>query len=72
MSTSQEATAERLVRENREYRKLHEKHRTFEERLDSLNARQFLTEDEKREVVALKKQKLSLKDRMAEIAREHR
>ena len=61
---------ERLVHENEEYRRLLEKHRNFEERLERLNARHFLNDEEKVEAITLKKQKLALKDRMAEIARE--
>ena len=62
--------AETLARESPEYRRLYQKHRLFEERLAKLNARPFLNEQEKVEAVKLKKQKLALKDRMAEIARQ--
>jgi len=62
--------ADVLARESPEYRRLSEKHRLFEERLEKLNARPFLSEQEKVEAVNLKKQKLALKDRMAEIARD--
>lgn len=61
---------DRLVREHEEYRRLYEKHRSFEERLDKLNNRLFLSDEEKVEAITLKKQKLVLKDRMAEIAKE--
>src|SRR5262245_39515580 len=70
MPISQDPFKERLVRENDEYRRLFERHRTFEERLEKLNARHFLSDEEKLEAITLKKQKLALKDRMAEIARE--
>ena len=69
MPISQEPYRERLVRENDEYRRLFEKHRSFEERLEKLNARHILNDEEKVEAVTLKKHKLALKDRMAEIAR---
>lgn len=59
-----------LTRESPEYRRLSKKHRLYEERLAKLNARPFLNEQEKVEAVKLKKQKLALKDRMAEIARQ--
>lgn len=71
MPISQDPFKERLVRENEEYRRLFERHRNFEERLEKLNARHFLSDEEKFEAITLKKQKLALKDRMAEIAREH-
>jgi len=70
MSIPVEAVLERLVREHEEYRRLYEKHRSFEERLQKLNTRLFLNDEEKVEAVTLKKHKLALKDRMAEIARE--
>ena len=60
-----------LARENEEYRRLREKHHGFEERLAALNAKAFLTEQEKLESARLKKEKLHLKDRMAAIAREY-
>jgi uncharacterized protein YdcH (DUF465 family) len=60
-----------LVRENEEFRRLHEKHKGFEERLAALNGKVFLTEQEKLESTKLKKEKLLLKDRMAAIARDY-
>ncbi len=70
MSTSKDSLKERLIRENEEYRTLLEKHRDFEKQLDKLNSRNYLSDDEKVEATKLKKQKLVLKDRMAEIARK--
>ncbi|HKY33375.1 MAG TPA: YdcH family protein [Candidatus Polarisedimenticolia bacterium] len=70
MPMSVDAVRERLVRENEEYRRLFEKHQSFEERLQSLNARLFLSDEEKVEAITLKKHKLALKDRMAQIAKE--
>jgi uncharacterized protein len=63
--------SERLSRENDEYRRLLEKHRTFEEKLEKLNARHILSDEEKVEAITLKKHKLALKDRMAEMIRQH-
>jgi hypothetical protein len=62
---------EALTRDNEEYRRLREKHRGFEDRLDSLNAKTFLSEDEKIEAHRLKKEKLLIKDRMTAIARNY-
>lgn len=70
MPIDQEAVKDRLVRDNDEYRRLFERHRTFEEKLEQLNARHFLSDEEQVEAITLKKQKLALKDRMAEILRE--
>ena len=69
MPLSQDVDSECLARENAEYRELVETHRLCEEKLDKLNDRHFLSESERVEAVQLKKQKLALKDRMAEIAR---
>lgn len=62
---------ERLVRENEEYRRLHEKHQGFEQRLADLNGKMFLSDQEQQETMRLKKEKLRLKDRMALIARDY-
>ncbi len=70
MSISRDALSDRLAQENEEYRRLLDKHRSFEQRLQLLNARHFLSDEEKVEAITIKKRKLALKDRMAEIARE--
>jgi len=66
-----EEVRELLTRENEEYRRLREKHQGFEDRLDSLNSKAFLSEQEKLETSRLKKEKLHLKDRMTAIARDY-
>ena len=71
MPISQLSIEEILVRDNPEYRELHQKHRSFEEKLEKLTSRNFLSDEEKFEATTLKKQKLALKDRMAEIAKRH-
>ena len=52
-----------------EQRRLIEKHRKCEERLGELRGRLFLSDEEKREEVNLKKQKLLLKDRIEILGR---
>ncbi|MFQ5700917.1 MAG: YdcH family protein [Acidobacteriota bacterium] len=69
MPLTQDLLKERLERDNTEYRELADKHRDYERRLDRLYDRHFLTDAERIEAARLKKQKLALKDRMAEIAR---
>ena len=69
MPISQDTLSERLVHENEEFRRLFDKHRSFEQRLEKLNTRHYLNDEEKLEAITLKKHKLALKDRMAEIAR---
>jgi uncharacterized protein len=71
MSDRLEQVKEILVRENDEFRRLQEKHRGYEERLDALNRKVFLSEQEKQESKRLKTEKLHIKDRMAAIAREY-
>jgi uncharacterized protein YdcH (DUF465 family) len=55
-----------------EYRRLHDEHRSHEERLEVLAAKSRLSEDEETEEKRLKKEKLLWKDRMEEIARTYR
>jgi uncharacterized protein YdcH (DUF465 family) len=55
-----------------EYRRLHDEHRSHEERLQVLAAKSRLSEDEEIEEKRLKKEKLLLKDRMERIARNLR
>ena len=69
MSISSETLTQRLVRENQEFKRLFERHRSFEERLEALNSLHHLSDEEKLEAITLKKHKLALKDRMAEIAK---
>lgn len=55
---------ERLIRENEEFKKLHEEHQAYEKKLEKFKEKSFLTEEEKLEEKELKKRKLALKDRM--------
>jgi uncharacterized protein YdcH (DUF465 family) len=59
-----------LVRENVEFRRLHEEHQVHEQRLADLKGKAFLTETERIEERELKKKKLILKDGMYRIMRE--
>jgi len=61
---------DRLVRENAEFRKLHEEHQRHERRLADLKAKAFPSEAEQIEERELKKKKLVLKDEMYRIMRE--
>ena len=53
-----------LVKEDIEFKRLHEKHQGFERRLEELNKRVHLSSDEERERMVIKKRKLGLKDQM--------
>ncbi len=63
---------EKLKRESESYRRLLAKHREYDERLEALRGRRFLTDEEKAEEVRLKKLKLATKDEMEAMVREHR
>jgi uncharacterized protein YdcH (DUF465 family) len=58
-----------LRQSDEEFRRLQEEHHAHERRLADLRSRQFLSEEQRQEEIELKKRKLLLKDRMAEIAR---
>jgi uncharacterized protein YdcH (DUF465 family) len=62
---------ELLLQHDEEYRDLAAKHHDLEHRLNQLSAKNYLSEPEQLEEVTLKKRKLHLKDRMADIARRH-
>jgi hypothetical protein len=53
-----------LEAQNPTFRELRAQHRTFEQRLDELYRKPYLSPDEELETVELKKRKLQLKDRM--------
>lgn len=64
MSTPTEAIRDNSMANNPEYQRLHEEHGRYAAQLDRLEAKTYLTEDEKLEEVRLKKLKLRLKDQM--------
>jgi len=61
-----------LLASHDEFRRLVQEHLQYSQRLESLNQKRFLTEDEKLEEVRLKKLKLRLKDQMELIERQFR
>jgi hypothetical protein len=61
-----------LRRENPEFQKLEEEHRSLEEKLQEFNSKYYLTPEEEMEIKKIKKQKLAKKDRMAELIRQYK
>jgi hypothetical protein len=61
---------DQLFESHEEFRQLVLEHTQYEQRLDSLTQKRFLSDDEKLEEVRLKKLKLRLKDQMQNIERQ--
>ncbi len=70
MST-RDALKEDLLATDEEFRRLHTEHQECERRLDELVQKSLLSQQDEIEEKRLKLHKLSLKDRMAEMLREH-
>jgi len=71
MSQDEELKAE-LIKTDDEFRSLYEEHQTYETRLQELNQKTLLSEEDEIEEKKIKLHKLTLKDRMEEILRAHR
>jgi uncharacterized protein YdcH (DUF465 family) len=72
VSTPTEVIRDKSMANSVEYQRLHEEHGRYAAELDRLEAKSFLTEEEKLEEVRLKKLKLHLKDQMAAILKSGR
>ncbi len=66
-----ENVIETLKNENDEFARVYRKHRELDERIAHLEEQRFLTPEEEVEEKQLKVDKLHLKDKMAEMAREY-
>ncbi len=63
---------EQLLQSNEEFRRLSQKHSHYDEQLEKLLHKTYLSEDEKIEEVNLKKKKLHVKDQMAMMIQKYR
>lgn len=61
-----------LRRENEEFRRLEQEHRSLDNTIKELEAKKFLTAEDEMEIHNLKKLKLSKKDRMLELIQEYK
>jgi uncharacterized protein YdcH (DUF465 family) len=64
--------AELLKKENEEFKKLSEEHRSLDTILTEIDTKRYLTPEEEFERKNIQKQKLLKKDRMAAILREYK
>lgn len=62
---------EYLARTDGEFRRLYEKHQEFEQELQALAKKGFLSSEEELKVAEVKKKKLSVKDQMLLIAKKY-
>jgi uncharacterized protein YdcH (DUF465 family) len=63
---------EELLKTDDEFRRLFEEHREYERRLQELNQKTLLSQDDEVEEKKIKLHKLALKDQMERILRMHR
>jgi uncharacterized protein YdcH (DUF465 family) len=61
-----------LLRDNAEFRRLAEEHQSYDNQLEDLSNKHFLSEEEKLQEKTLKKKKLMLKDQMHSMVQKYR
>ncbi len=63
---------EMLRKENEDFKKIEAEHRSLDDKITSIDKNLYLTTEEELERKKLQKQKLAMKDRMAEIIRNYK
>ena len=63
---------DQLLKENAEYRRLVAEHQSYDDQLEGLYNKHFLSEEEQLQERTLKKKKLMLKDRMYSMVQQYR
>jgi len=71
MSVSSDEIKQLLIEENDAFKKLYQKHQSYEQVLEKMNERPYLTTQEQMEATNIKKHKLMLKTQMEQIIQEH-
>ena len=63
---------EQLLKDNAEYRKLAAEHQSYDDQLEDLSSKHYLSEEEQIQEKMLKKKKLMLKDQMYQMVQRIR
>jgi len=71
MAKKLDAIREQLMKENKQFKRLYNKHQDYEQRLEKLSRRLYLNEKERMKEKNIKKQKLLLKDEMERMLKEY-
>ncbi len=71
-SITESELREQLLRENAEYRRLAAEHQSYDDQLENLTNKHFLSDEEQLKEKTLKKKKLLLKDQMYSIVQRVR
>ena len=66
-----DSTRERLIASDKTFRSLYEEHLEYKKRLESIRHKSLLSQEDEVEMKRIKLHKLSLKDRMEAIVRQH-
>jgi hypothetical protein len=72
MPHADHALKDELLQADDEYRRLHEEHQEYERRLEAINQKSLLSQEDEEEEKKIKLHKLMLKDHMEHIVRAHR